>query len=107
MERGVRQRERWPQVVREHEHRGAERRIVAPPALPFVVSPRSPLRPELVAAHDLGADVVAVVAGEVVVEPAGAAGVGAVDPARSGSRPCEEGTRLRMPEGPFQRLTLT
>ncbi len=54
----VRQGQRLARVMREHEDRLAERRIVAPPALPRV---RAPLatgrRAELAATHDLGADV--------------------------------------------------
>ena len=69
VEGGVRQRDRGADVVGEHEHRRAEGRIVAPPALPVEVLPRPLLRAELAAAHDLGADVVGEVAGEVVVEP--------------------------------------
>src|SRR5690606_23819804 len=67
-----------------------EPHVLAPPALPRVVLPRSPLRPELVAAHDLGADIVREVAGEVVVESAAAAGIGAIGPARGGARPSHQ-----------------
>ena len=73
VERGVAQAERRPRVVGEDEHRGVERRLVAPPALPLLVRPRPAERAELVAAHDLRADVLLVVAGEVVLEPPAAA----------------------------------
>src|SRR5262249_16462754 len=43
---------RGPGVMSKHEHRSAEDRFIAPPALPFLVSPRAALRPELVAPHD-------------------------------------------------------
>ena len=69
VEGGVRQRERGAVVVGQHEHRGVEWWCVTPPTLPFVVGPRAAVGPELVAAHDLGADVVGEVAGEVVIEP--------------------------------------
>ena len=80
--------------------------VVAPPALPVEVLPRAALGPELVAAHDLGADVPGHVAGEVVVEPAGAAGVGAVGPARGGAGPRQQVGRVGVPEGPFEALAL-
>ena len=43
-------------MVGQHEHRRVEDGVVAPPALPVEVLPRPALRPELVAAHDLGAE---------------------------------------------------
>ena len=54
-------------MVGEHEHRGAEYRVIAPPALPVLVGPRAALRPELVPPHDLGTDSGAPIAGEGVV----------------------------------------
>jgi hypothetical protein len=41
VECGVRQGERRALVVRHHEYRSVERRLVAPPALPVVVAPRA------------------------------------------------------------------
>ncbi len=43
-------------VVGEDIDRRMERWVVAPPALPLLVSPRSALGPELASAHDLGTD---------------------------------------------------
>src|SRR3712207_7458763 len=59
---------RSSRVVGEHEDRRVEGRLVTPPSLPRVVGPGPSLRSKLVASHDLGADVVAEVAGEVVVQ---------------------------------------
>ena len=48
--------DRGPRMMGQHEHRGMKGRIVAPPALPFLVGPRTTLGPELVPSHDLSAD---------------------------------------------------
>ena len=93
------ERERRPLVVGHHEDRGVERRLVAPPALPLVVGPGAALRAELVAAHDLGADVAVEVADQVVVEAAAAAGIGAVGPARRRARPGQQGRGSAWPNG--------
>jgi hypothetical protein len=61
-------------MVRHNEYRSVERRLVSPPALPFVVAPRTALWAELVAAHYLGADVVGEIPREVVVEAAASTG---------------------------------
>ena len=54
----IRERQWLAIVVRDHEDRLVEGRVVAPPALPGVVAPGpSARRPELAASHDLGADV--------------------------------------------------
>ncbi len=45
-------RNRWSWVIREHEDSRVIRRIVAPPALPSIIRPRSADRSEHVAAHD-------------------------------------------------------
>jgi hypothetical protein len=68
VKRRITEAERWPRIVRENEHWRMKRRIVSPPSLPLFVFPRSPLRPELVSAHDFGADVVIEIADEVIVE---------------------------------------
>src|SRR6202035_5969385 len=60
--------DRGPDVMGEHEDGGMERRLVPPPALPFLVGPRSALRAELVAPHDLRADARPPVAREGVVD---------------------------------------
>jgi hypothetical protein len=60
--------DRGPDVMGEHEDGGMERRLLAPPALPFLVGPRSALRAELVAPHDLHADARPPVAREGVVD---------------------------------------
>ncbi len=67
-----------------------EGRGVSPPPLPVEVLPRATLRPELVAAHDLGTDVPREVASEVVVQPSGSAGIGSVRPARGGEGPRDQ-----------------
>src|SRR5260370_23885211 len=104
VERGVAKGERRTRVVGQHEYRGAERRLLAPPAAPVVVVPGAALRAEFVAAHDLGADVAGVVSREVVVEAAASAGVCAHRPARRGASPGEHAggggvgpTALRVP----------
>src|SRR3712207_273752 len=94
-------------MVGHHEHRGVERRLGTPPALPLVVLPGATLGTELVAAHDLGADVAGEVPGEVVVEPAAAAGIGAVGPARRGAGPGEQVPGVGVAERSLQALVLT
>src|SRR4029079_14462686 len=89
-----------------HEAGRVERRLVPPPALPLEVLPRAALGTELVPSHDLGADVVGEVAGEVVVQPARAALVGAVRPARGGAGPRRELGGVGVLEGPFEALAL-
>src|SRR5437588_5508020 len=90
VERGVGQREAGSVMVGEDEHGGVEGRGVSPPPLPVEVLPRATLRTELVAAHDLGADVPREVASEVVVKPSGSARLGSVRPARGGERPRDQ-----------------
>src|SRR5262245_41998148 len=68
VERGVGECERRTRVVGHDEHRGVERGLVTPPATPLLVVPGPALGPELVATHDLGADVACVVPGEVIIE---------------------------------------
>src|SRR5262249_37332947 len=53
--RGVRDLDRLPLPVGQHEAGRVEWRILAPPALPAVVGPRPRRRTELVAPHDLRA----------------------------------------------------
>ena len=60
---GVAEGERAPGVVGQHEDRRAERRLVAPPALPLIVLPRASLRPELVAAPMISAPMLRVKSG--------------------------------------------
>ena len=107
VERGVGERERRTQVVRHHEHGRAERRLLPPPALPLVVLPRAALGPELVAPHDLGADVVGEVPREVVVEAAAPAGIRAHGPARGGSGPGEQPLGVLKAERQLKTLVLT
>ena len=61
-------------VVREHEHRVVVRRVVSPPTLPLQVRPRSALRSEHVAAHDVRPDAGNPSAREEVVGVPGSAG---------------------------------
>ena len=63
--------------------------------------------PELVAAHDLGADVAGVVSCEVVVEAAAPAGVRAHGPARRGAGPGEHVARVGVAERPLDALVIT
>jgi hypothetical protein len=60
--------ERLARVVGEHEDGRVVRRILTPPALPVLVSPRPADRPEHVAAHDGGADVDVPRTGALVIE---------------------------------------
>src|SRR5437763_7149838 len=115
MEGGVGQREAGSMMMGEYEHRGVEGRVVSPPSLPVEVLPRTPLGSELVAAHDLGTDVPAEVANEVVVQPSGSAGLAAVRPAGGGERPGAQVDReaddaatsvLGLSEGRLEALTL-
>src|SRR5262245_42023946 len=87
VERGVGQREAGSVMMGEDEDGRVEGRRVSPPPLPVEVLPRASLGPELVAAHDLGTNVLREVASEVVVQPSGSAGLGSVRPARGGERP--------------------
>lgn len=86
-------------MVSEHEDRGVEGWLIAPPSLPLVVWPWASLRTEFVTPHDLCADVVAEVASEVVVQPAGTAWFGSVGPASCGSCLGEELVGVGMAEG--------
>src|SRR5262249_47802094 len=62
--------------------------------------------PELVAAHDLGADVACEVPREVVVEAPTPPGFGAHGPVRSGAGPGEQPLRMVMAERPLETLVL-
>ena len=107
VKRVVAQRERRPNMVRQHEDGSVERRFVTPPTLPLVVGPRAALITELVAAHHLRTDVMSEVAGEIVVEAAGATRVGPVGPARGGARPRHQFPRFdAITEGTLERLVL-
>src|SRR5205085_12226067 len=59
--------DRRPRVVSQDEHGGVEWRVLAPPAFPLLVNPRSTLVPELVAPHDLRPDAGRPVLGEDVI----------------------------------------
>lgn len=59
--------------MRQHEHGRMEHRVRAPPSRPLVVLPRAALGAELVAPHDLRADVVAPGEGQGVVDAGAAA----------------------------------
>ena len=103
----VGQGEGGPLVVGHDEDRSVERRLLTPPALPLVVGPGSALRAELVAAHDLGANVAGEVSGQVVVQAAAASWVGAVGPARGRAGPGEEGCGVGVAKGAFEAPSLT
>src|SRR5207237_3316505 len=49
-------RDRFARVVRQHEHRHVIRRVLAPPAAPLLVGPRSAHGTEHVSAHDIRTD---------------------------------------------------
>jgi hypothetical protein len=66
--RPARHLDRGPLVMGEHVHRSVKRRVIAPPALPLLVSPQPELGSKLVPAHDLDADVRIPVAGEGIVD---------------------------------------
>ena len=100
----IRQRELRPFMVRHDEHGSVERRLVAPPPLPFVVPPRTAMWAELVAPHDLCADVVAEIPREVVVEAASAARLGAVGPACCRAAPREHRAGVDVPERALEAL---
>src|SRR5581483_633670 len=55
-------------VVRQHEHVAMERWVVAPPAFPFIVRPRTSDRSEHIAPQDLGSDILEAAPGKVVVD---------------------------------------
>ena len=55
-------------VMCEHEHWMIKRRIVAPPAVPGIATPRSANRAEHVSAHDRGANVVECFPQHVIVD---------------------------------------
>src|SRR5688500_10220340 len=65
--------QRWARMVGEDEDRHMVWRIGAPPALPVMVRPRPAHRPEHVAAHDPGADILEGPCCEVVVDAGGPA----------------------------------
>src|SRR5690349_7517080 len=66
--RAARHAERWPRMMGQDEHRSVIGRLVAPPALPFVVRPRAADRSEHVAAKNPGADAGEALRGDVVVD---------------------------------------
>lgn len=116
VERGVGEREAGSVMVGEYEHGGMERWRVAPPSGPVVILPRAALGSELVAPHDLSADVPCEVAHEVVVESSGSTGLGSVRPTRGGERPRSQigweigdatTSGFSMSEGRFEALAFT
>src|SRR5687767_2985895 len=60
--------DRAARVMGQYEDRRVIRRLFAPPALPIIVRPFAARRPEHVAAHDPGADILESSCGEVVVD---------------------------------------
>src|SRR5699024_7053376 len=73
---------------------------------PGLVGPGAGLRSELVPAHDLGADAVGEVAGQVVLEPAGPAGLGAAGKVRGPDGPAHQRHGVDVPEGSLEGLVL-
>ena len=101
-------------MVGEDKDRGAERRVVSPPAGPLLVRPGAVVRAELAPPHDLGADARFPGAGESVVDAGAAAGLalhgaegtGREEPlVQPGSRMPERGLRALPRAGaePIQR----
>lgn len=98
--------ERLPLMMGEHHDGGVEGRLLAPPAAPAVVRPWPALGSELVPAHDLGADAVAEVADQAVLE-AVRAHPGLVRGEAGGREsPAEQRHRVDVREGRLQRLVL-
>ena len=102
----ISQSQAWARMVCQHKHRRMKRRSVTPPTLPLKVLPRASQWAELVATHDLSANVLFEVASEVVIQPTRSTRLRTVRPARSGSRPRKQLTRIAMTKGPLQGLTL-
>jgi 2,7-dihydroxy-5-methyl-1-naphthoate 7-O-methyltransferase len=100
----ARQLDRRPGVVGEHVHGGMERRFRSPPPLPLLICPLASLRPELVAAHDLGPDAGSPLPRERVVDAGASAGLAVHLMERAGSEePAHQPVR-RVPEGRLQAL---
>src|SRR6476659_5132346 len=70
--------ERWTRMVGNDKDRHMVRRIGAPPALPLMVRPPPAHRPEHIAAHDPGAEILERACCEVVVD-AGRPAISPVD----------------------------
>ena len=96
-----------PGVMGEHEHRGVEGRLIAPPALPLIVGPRAALRAELVAPHDLRADPRRPVARDFVVHAGAAPGLAVYVPGGTGGEEPFQQPAFRVPEGRVDVLALT
>ena len=107
VERSVGEGETRSRIVGQDEYGCVERWRFAPPARPIEIRPRASIWPELVAPHDLGADVAVEVAGGTIVEAAGAAGIGSIRKTGGRQRPAEEVTRVNVPEGAFEALALS
>jgi hypothetical protein len=109
MERGAAVHlEHRARVVGEHDDRGVEHGVVAPPALPLFVLPRTALGSELVAAHDLDADARHPLAGERLVDPVGSGRLAVDSHLAEGARlerPLHE-PRAGVAEGGLQPLPL-
>src|SRR5204863_9798158 len=60
--------ERRTRVMRQDENRRVVRRLIAPPALPVLIRPRSTHGPEHVASHDPRADVLEALRRKIVVD---------------------------------------
>src|SRR5262245_7857430 len=65
--------ERGARMVGEDEHVAVVGRVVAPPALPIVIRPRPPYRPEHVATQDICSDVLETACREVIMHAGRAA----------------------------------
>src|SRR5215472_11096836 len=77
--------DRCTRMMGQHEGRHVIRRVVAPPSLPAVVRPRPTDRPEHVAPHDPGADVLEAARRELVVDAGRAAVLAEHLPERAGA----------------------
>src|SRR5581483_418559 len=99
--------DRGPEVMGEHEDGGMERRLLAPPAPPLLIGPRSALRAELIAPHDLRADARPPVAREGVVDAGAPAFLARHGVKRTGTGEPSHQPVAGMPEGCLRALAGT
>ena len=95
-----------PGMVGEDKDRGAERRVVSPPAVPLLVRPGAVVRAELAPAHDLGADARLPGAGESIVDAGAAAGLALHGAEGTGREEPLVQPGSRMPKRGIQALPL-
>jgi uracil-DNA glycosylase family 4 len=96
--------DRGPGMTGEDENRGAERRRVSPPPVPFLIRPGAMLRAELAPPHDLRADARSPGAREGVVDASAAAGLPLHSAERAGREEPLVQPGPRVPERGIQAL---